>query len=362
MSAKLSRAALSILFATCSLANAEVTHPTCTQTTPTEYKLSYTLTGDSHHVEIFATSDSTGNTGLQSVLKTSNTTVTVHAGKPGQRIYFFLKPDHGQQREVSIRRLPLDGTPNFRDLGGYETTDGRFVRWGVLYRSGVLSYLTEQDLTYLSQLDVRVVCDFRTHQENAAAPEKYVADASVDRISLPIGEDNNGNTNAGMQSLLAANPTPDQLRGWMTKVYRDFAFKAAPEYAKVFAQLEDDHLPLLYHCSAGKDRTGVFSALVLLTLGVPEETVLNDYSLTTNYLRDAENSEANRKMMASSGAAFSHLSPEQRNALMAADPQYLRSTLRAIEEKYGSFDAYRREALHVSDANAEKLKSRLLTR
>jgi protein-tyrosine phosphatase len=347
--------ALTTVFA----AHADVTQLNCVQTAPGEYTLTYSLTGDSHKVEIFASNDAAGSTGLQSLRKTSETTVTLRAGKPGERMYFFVKPDHGKRVEVSIRRLPLEGTPNFRDLGGYETTDGHFVQWGKIYRSGVLSYLTPSDLTYLSQLGVRVVCDFRTEQENQAAPEKWVDGGEVEHISLPIGNDSTGHTLTSMQDMLAKNPTPEQLRAWMTNTYSDFAFRAAPEYAKVFVQLKENRLPLLYHCSAGKDRTGVFSAFVLLTLGVPEETVLADYALTTKYLK--EDTAANHKMVANAGSGLNRLSPEQRAVLMAADPAYLKSTLDAINAKYGSFDNYRRQELGVSDGDVEKLKSRLLT-
>lgn len=338
-------------------AQAEITNLICTQTAPGEYSLSYTLTGDSTTVAIAASADPSGK-GQQAVLKTSEGKVTVHAGKPDERMYFFLKPDHGEEREVSIRHLPLEGSANFRDLGGYETKDGRFVKWGQLYRSGVLSYLTPTDLHYLSDLGIRVVCDFRTQQENNAAPEKWVDDEKVQHVSLPIGTDASGKS-VSMQSVLAGNPTPEQLRAWMMKTYSDFAFRGAPEFAKVFTQLKDDRLPLLYHCSAGKDRTGVFSALLLLTLGVPEDTVLADYALTTNFLQ--ADSAANRKMMASAGAAsVSQLSPEQRKVLMAADPEYLRSTLRSIDARYGSFDNYRRQVLQVSDSDVKKLQARLL--
>jgi protein-tyrosine phosphatase len=344
----------------CSMpARAEVTELSCIQTSPTEYKLSYSFTGDTHRVEISASTDPAGAKGLEPVLKTSDTTVTVHAGKPGHRMYFFVKPDHGEQREVSIRHLPLEGTPNFRDLGGYETTDGHFVRWGLIYRSGVLSNLTPADFTYLDQLGVRVVCDFRTPQENATAPEIWVPGSNVEHVSLPIGGSNNKNATSSMDTLLAGNPTSEQLKDRMTKTYGGFAFTNAPEFAKVFVQLEQEHLPLLYHCAAGKDRTGVFSALLLLTLGVPEKTVLADYELTDKYLRDAMSPEASQKMLASN-PSLAHLTPEQRNVMMAADPDYLRSTLRQIEEKYGSFDNYRRSALGVSDRDAENLRSRLL--
>ena len=359
MLGRISFVALASLLTGSMLACAEVKELVCIQTAPTEYRLSYSLSSDSHQVEIFASTDPAGGNGLQPVLKTSDTDVTVHAGAPGQRMYFFLKPDHGEQREVSIRHLPLEGTPNFRDLGGYETTDGHFVRWGTIYRSGVLSNLTAGDFAYLNQLDIHVICDFRTPQENSTAPEIWIPGSNVEHVSLPIGSGSKKNNSTSMDSILATNPSPAELKAWLTKVYGGFAFTNAPEYAKVFAQLKEDHLPLLYHCAAGKDRTGVFSALLLLVLGVPEKTVLADYELTNKYLLNGISDDASKKML-NSNPSLAHLTPEQRQVLMAADPEYLKSTLRQIEARYGAFDNYRRTELSVSDDDVEKLRGRLL--
>jgi protein-tyrosine phosphatase len=357
----LKRIALVFAVVVSTLAHAAVTELSCVQLGPTKYQLSFSLTGDSHKVQIFASTDPSGAAGMQLIQKTSSRNVTITAGKPGERMYFFLKPDHGQQREVSIRRLPLEGTPNFRDLGGYETTDGHFVQWGKIYRSGVLSYLTSADLTYLSQLGIRVVCDFRTAQENADAPEKWIDGSTAERINLPIGTDSSKSVTTPMQNFMASNPTIPQLKEWMTKAYASFVFNSAPEYARVFAQLKEDHLPLLYHCSAGKDRTGVFSALLLLALGVPQQTVLADYELTDHYLFDANaQADPSRQATARINKSLARLTPEQRKALISASPEYLKSTLRSIDAKYGSFDNYRRQALGVSDSDLVTLRSRLL--
>jgi protein-tyrosine phosphatase len=356
------RIALASLLAVSTFAHADVTNLSCVQTGDTEYKLTYSFTARTHGVQIFASTSPEPTSKMQSVLTTRDTAVTVHAGSPKQRIYFFLKADSGETREVSIRHLPLEGTPNFRDLGGYETTDGHFVRWGLLYRAGVLTYLTPADMKYLGQMGVRVICDFRTKQENDAAAETWIPGAKVDFISLPIGG-NSGTKNSDdtLRKLVAGNPTLDQLRTRMTESYGSFAFTYAPQYAKVFTQLEHDSLPLLYHCAGGKDRTGVFSAFLLLTLGVPEKTVLQDYALTNKYLLNDSQSEATKKTMAASGNSYmAQLSPEQRNVLIAADPAYLESALRQIIAKYGSFDNYRRQVLQVSDEDAAKLRNRLL--
>lgn len=348
-----------LLFAAAGHARAAVEAPSCTQTGPTSYMLNYSLTGQTHKVTISASADSTGAANKTVITTTDKTSITVTAGKPGQRMYFFLTPDAGETRVVSIRHLALEGTPNFRDVGGYETKDGHYVRWGLLYRSGVLTNLTPHDFEYLAQLDIHVVCDFRTTAENTDSPERWLDGPNVTRVSYPIGGNRNGSASA--QSLLAGNPTADDLRTRMIKTYGDFAEVYGPEYAQAFEQLKHDHLPLLYHCTAGKDRTGVFTAFVLLTLGVPEATVLQDYSLTNNYLSLPATGAAAQKASSAISNQLSAFTPEQRKTLMAADPAYLTSTLREIDSTYGSFDNYRRTVLKVSDEDCDHLRNKLLT-
>lgn len=358
------RTSLAILLAAASVAQADVVNLKCKQTGADEYQLTYDFTGETRSVTIAAGSDPNNASTSALITETGKSSITLHAGRPGERVYFFLKANTGERREVSIRHLPLEGTPNFRDLGGYQTTDGRFVRWGLLYRSGVLTYLTPADYSYLGNLGIRVVCDFRTKQENADAAETWIPGASIDMVSLPIGSDPNGKgQNASIQNLLGGDPTPETLRARMTATYSNFAFSASDQFAAVFEQLKSEHLPLLYHCSAGKDRTGVFSAFLLLTLGVPEKIVLEDYALTNQYLLENPDNATMRKVTSSrSNSALDHLSKQQRDVLMAADPAYLESTLRQIDAKYGSFDVYRREMLRVTDADVEQLRAKLTTR
>ncbi|MEG9430978.1 tyrosine-protein phosphatase [Terriglobus sp. ADX1] len=359
--------ALLLASAVTGAAHADIVNLKCVQTGADEYKLTYTLTGNTKSVAVLASAEANSVPTSAPLRTVSENTVTIHAGKPHERMYFYLKADTGEVSEVSIRHLPLEGTPNFRDLGGYKTTDGRTVRWGLLYRSGVLTYLTPEDYKYLSGLGIRVVCDFRTKEEAQAAAETWIPGSSAEQISLPIGaKPKEPGQEPTVRQSFDPNATPEQMRKAMSSTYGTFAFYSAEQYAAVFQQLKNDHLPLLYHCTAGKDRTGVFSALVLLTLGVPEETVLADYALTNEYLGANMNSEAMKKMMAASGAsnlnAMKNLTPEQQKVMMVADPEYLRATLRQINEKYGSFDNYRRTVLHVSDADAAQLRERLTER
>ncbi len=359
------RTILAASLAVASVAHADVVHLKCVQTSPTEYQLTYEFTGTTRSVSISAGMDANNAAAATLLQSSSANTVTVHAGKPGDRIYFYLKANTGETREVSIRHLALEGTPNFRDLGGYQTKDGRYVRWGLIYRSGVLTYLTPEDYHYLANLGVRVVCDFRTRQENQAAPEKWIPGSSAQMLNLPIG---GGSQKPGQEpsiptsakDLVGPDPTPEKMRAHMTATYGDFVFSSADQFSQVFQQIKSDHLPLLYHCSAGKDRTGVFSALLLLTLGVPEKTVLEDYALTNEYLMKNSQSAAVQKLGTATGNnMLAGLTKEQRDILMAADPAYLESTLRKIDHQYGSFDVYRRQVLNLSDGDVKELRSKL---
>ncbi len=357
-----------LFLATCAsvavTAHADVVNLACVETSPAHYQLTWQYTGGTHSVKILAGSEANQVPASAPLQTTTATTAALEAGKPGDRMYFYLQADTGEVREVSIRHLPLEGTPNFRDLGGYRTTDGRVTRWGLMYRSGVLTYLTPSDYAYLSHLGIRVVCDFRTEEENKVAPEKWIPGSEAQHISVPIGGGSQGaNKQPSVQSIFQPGDTAEQTRTRMANVYGDFAFRASDQFATVFQQLKSDHLPLLYHCTAGKDRTGVFSALLLLTLGVPKQTVLEDYALTNQYLGTDPNSPAMQKMMKASGSsgasAMAQLTPEQRKAAMMADPMYLDTTLHHIDEKYGTFEKYRRDVLHVSDADVEALRARL---
>ena len=248
----------------------------------------------------------------------------------------------------NLRRLPLEGAPNFRDLGGYATTDGRHVRWGQVYRSSDLAKLTTRDFEYLARLGISVVCDFRRQDERRSAPTLWLG-PNAPEILLPPTPDRDG---PDTLERLAAGASTSEMTAFMLDTYERMVAAYAPSYRIALRRILDSDRPTLYHCTAGKDRTGLFSALLLLLLGVPRETVFADYLLSNDYVATARQVDAAATQMKTT--------PEAVRAVFVADRAYLESALQAIDRNFHSLDHYRRTELGLSDQHLARLKLRLL--
>ena len=162
------------------------------------------------------------------------------------------------------RHLNLSGASNFRDLGGYPTSDGRTVRWRQIFRSNHLGHLTDDDVAVLRELGVRSAFDFRGAEERAAALCRM---PEITAHSLPVEP-----TVVAALRAIAAAGTPlstDHAVEVMRESYSGYVQNNTPRYRTLFAHLLEDSAPLVIHCTAGKDRTGFACALILHTLGVP---------------------------------------------------------------------------------------------
>ena len=180
------------------------------------------------------------------------------------------------------RLVPLEGSFNFRDLGGYPGEGGRTTRWGRLFRSDALHELTGGDVAVLRSLGLRTVVDLRTARELHRSGRGPLEPEPVDFHHLEVvREDVPGAPPADAEAVGAPAPPGDDLAErylWYLDVGRD-ALVAA------FALLADaDRYPLVFHCAAGKDRTGVLAALVLELAGVAREVIVADYVLTAERL------------------------------------------------------------------------------
>ncbi|MDR1809404.1 MAG: tyrosine-protein phosphatase, partial [Prevotella sp.] len=180
------------------------------------------------------------------------------------RLYFQLVSDKGRCI-LSEKRLPMEGGYNFRDLGGIRSKDGKHLKWGKLFRTDDMCYLSDNDLTYLESIPVTTVVDFRENDEIKQAPDNYPASVkNVRRLPVMPGS-------LSMKTL--STYTSSQLDTVMMKMNVTLVSDSAAvrQYRLFFRLLQEEkNIPLLFHCSAGKDRTGMAAALILFALNVDE--------------------------------------------------------------------------------------------
>lgn len=249
------------------------------------------------------------------------------------------------------RSLPLAGGHNFRDFGGYPTIDGRRVRRGLLFRSGLMSHLTADDETRLRALGIATICDLRTRAEREERPTRWLGDAG----DLLFDDDTEATTT--LRALLERGDASEaEGRDAMVALYRELPFKHRTMYRAMFRRLIDGKVPLLVNCSAGKDRTGVGAALVLRALGVAPDLIERDFLATATALDTA-------RLLADSG--FAHpldASSPVVSAMMTVVPEYLAAAFAAIDARCGSFDRYVADELDVDDADLATMRANLLER
>ncbi len=251
--------------------------------------------------------------------------------------------------------LKLSGAPNFRDLGGYAAQGGRAIRRGLVFRSGHLGELTEADYAKLAPLGIRYVFDLRTAEERAAAPTRWHgAEPRLVPLPAPFGPNDIA---ALMRRLADPAFNGAQAREFIRAGMSALPFCAAPGISAWLRALAAGEIPCILHCSAGKDRTGLFCAALLTLLGVDRETVFEDF-LRTNEVAEANMAASVRAMPAEVQA---RVSPGVIEALGRVQPEYLEAAFHSIEANCGSFERYRRTALRIEDSDVERLRARLLT-
>jgi len=254
----------------------------------------------------------------------------------------------GQVADSAKRHVVLQGAANFRDLGGYTTADGHHLKWGEIYRSADISKLTDADLVVLENRKVTYDVDLRGHGEAKQAPDRLTP--GMDYILLPAGSDGVSNwmksiakvkTGGGDSLMIAYYSNIDSL-----------ALRYKPFFNKLLGLPEGQSL--VFHCSAGKDRTGIGAALLLHTLGVPYDTIVNDY-LASNYYRKDVNAKMIEMMVKSM-----HIDPSVANEMLGVKKEDLNATFAAITKRYGSVDNYLKTEIGLDDAKIALLKKKFL--
>lgn len=257
------------------------------------------------------------------------------------------------------RVLALAGGCNFRDCGGYETPQGTRVRWGRLYRSGVLQGLSVEAAAAVEALGLRAVCDLRRNDERAHYPNPAFG-PHVRRFEWDTGRE----VSPIRGQDLTGDAAAANARARMLRMYARMPFELQPRFAGVFEALAHaGEGATIVHCMAGKDRTGVAIALVLAALGVPRETILADYTLTNeavDLLTHIRQRRATGAGLAATAEPLLALPQEALDTMLVAHPDYLLASFEAIEARHGTVHAYLHEELALSTSALDRLRESLL--
>lgn len=240
------------------------------------------------------------------------------------------------------RRIALQGSTNFRDIGGYATRTGETIRWKRVYRSDALARLTDDDIAVLTPLQVATLIDLRSPQElETSGQSRLVTDHGVAHRHLPFLPE-------------STNPVDYQNIPPLSELYVQMIERGAPTIRAVFEALADNTTyPAVVHCAAGKDRTGVTIALLLRTLGVADDVVIADYALTDGYL-----AEGIERLRAAGGAEqYSQVPP----ALLRAHAETMAGFLATVDQRFGGTDQVLADAGVLPGTQAE-IRQHLLER
>ncbi len=257
----------------------------------------------------------------------------------------------GAQRIVTMQRIR-----NFRDAGGYATTEGRTVRRGVLYRSGNLCKATPRDLDTMERLGIRTVIDLRSEGEQHRKPATPTAHDRFAIVSLPILDRAKSPVFAETERRFREGDFDAfDVDDLMVGTNREFVVEWSAQFATFLRLIvEADGEPVLWHCASGKDRTGFAAALLLRLLGVDDETIVDDYLISRDHVSEGPSQIALVRLLRGRRAA------EIVRELTTVQSAWIRAALTAIEAEWTDFDTYRRDALRIDDRDVDQLRSALL--
>ena len=249
------------------------------------------------------------------------------------------------------RLLPMDGAYNTRELGGYKTTYGKSVKWGVLFRSDKLSDISENDQKYLQSLGIKRIVDFRSEEEKTEDPN--IIPEGINYIETPINVD--GAMRSKIEAVLKGE-TNKEVISFLVDANKEFVTNYTRVYEDFLRGLIDEDGPTLFHCTAGKDRAGFAAAITLIALGVSKEDVIEDYMKTNVFTKHRIDEMIDKiKLMSLYQADAEILRP-----LIGVEQIYIETAFKTAEEKYGSLENFIREGLNISDEEIKILRNKFV--
>ncbi|MEI5985233.1 MULTISPECIES: tyrosine-protein phosphatase [Sphingobacterium] len=251
-----------------------------------------------------------------------------------------------QLADSTKRLAPVEGAMNFRDIGGYKTMDGKEVVWGKIFRSDAINKLTEKDVSWMDKQGLHTVIDLRGEAEAKTAPDRLAN--GTDYTLSPAGSD----------KLPTANDMADMFKkkDYLLNFYAEgidyYGKKYRPVFVKLLA-LEADGA-MMYHCTGGRDRTGMQTALILHVLGVPYETIEADYLASNIYLARRPNGGFDKQKIAKALG----MTEKEIDEKLALTPQTLASFFNAIKKKYGTVENFLQEEMSIGPKEIAHLRAK----
>jgi protein-tyrosine phosphatase len=271
------------------------------------------------------------------------------------------EPSH---KEPTARHIPMDGQSNFRDIGGYQTSDGKTVKWGKVFRSGELPKLSDDDVKKIDHLGIKTVISFLNPTEIKARGEDRLPD-DVKRIYLPIDVDLG--EGASVAEVMRARKTGDfsKIPAVVNPdIHRSLTRDSKESYTQLLRHLANpSNQPAVFHCSHGVHRTGTATALILTAIGVPWETVREDYLLSNTYRKEevAKRTEQLKQLNAKNNqVAPEDVDMTNINAFYILDGSYIDASLDEAIKEYGSMKNYIRQGLGITEEEILALRQSLL--
>lgn len=258
------------------------------------------------------------------------------------------------EKELSTH---FDGLYNFRDIGGFKTLDGNIMKKGVLFRSDELSRLSQKDIETFNLLNIKTIYDLRTRTEQKSKPSRIKSEHGIQLVNISIQDKSQEFTHLEFFKFLVSKSNTINFEKIMKEMYCNMAFISHTQICEIITSLsEQNNLPALIHCTSGKDRTGFISAIIQLLVGVPYQTVLDDYLFSNDLI--APRMKKVEKFIR--WMSLFQVESDRIKPMLEVRREYLEEVYNEIIERYGNIETYLCQACKIQQSSLLNIKDLLL--